>query len=228
MWQILAVEDDPDVQGLIHRALGGTAELRCVGNLADAAREVERRRPDLVLLDVTLPDGEGYQLCSALQSDESTQDIPIVFLTARGGIRDKVTAFRVGADDYIEKPFQPEELRARAESRIEKAARRRRRDQVLCRGPLRIDVARHRVSTLDSDGQRDVELTPHEFRLLHHLARHEQRVFSRAQLMEAVWGDTVVLERTVDCHISNLRKKLGKAGEQILSVRGVGYRFESH
>lgn len=195
-----------------------------MGALAEASGEIERRPPDLVLLDVSLPDGEGYQLCSSLQGDPATQDIPIVFLTARSDTRDKVTAFRLGADDYLEKPFQPEELRARVESRIAKAVRRRRGEEVIQRGPLRIDLARHCVST---SGGPEIELTSHELRLLHHLATHEERVLTRSQLMEAVWGDTVVLERTVDSHISNLRRKLGESGERIRSVRGVGYRFQS-
>jgi two-component system phosphate regulon response regulator PhoB len=217
-WQALALQAG---------CLARVAEVHCAGALAEAAEAIERRLSDLVLLDVSLPDGEGYQLCSALQSGESTQDIPIVFLNARGHTRDKITAFRLGADDYLEKPFEPEELRAGVESRIEKHARRRQRRQVLCKGGLRIDVDSHRVWTIGPEGTVALELTPHEFRLLYHLARHEDRVFTRAHLMQAVWNDTVVAERTVDSHISNLRRKLGAAAEQIRSVRSVGYRFRS-
>lgn len=227
VWQVLAVEDDLDVQKLVQRALGRVAEVRCAGALSEATEEIRRRRPDLVLLDVALPDGEGYQLCSELQADDSTQDIPIVFLTARGEARDKITAFRLGADDYVEKPFEAEELRARVESRIEKQARRRQREQVIHRGELRIDVTRHRVARFVGSEPVELDLTPHEFRLLHHLASHEDRVFTRAQLMEEVWNGVIVAERTVDSHISNLRRKLGSAGELISSVRSVGYRFKS-
>lgn len=227
MWQVLAVEDDPDIQQLIRASLRGVAEVRCVGTLAAAPGAISSVRPDLILLDVSLPDGEGYQLCSALQNADETHDIPIVFLTARGDPRDKVTAFRLGADDYVEKPFASEELRARVESRVEKLARRRQREHVTRLGRIRIDLERHRVSIEETAGAREVDLTAHELRLLHYLASRPGRIFSRDQLMRAVWSETVVAERTIDSHVSKLRKKLGEAGVQLRSVRGVGYVLDA-
>lgn len=226
MWRILLVEDDPDAQRLVAQALGSRARLRVAGSMAEAGAALAGEPPELVLLDVSLPDGDGYALCSRLQSDERLRDVPVVFLTARGGPQNRIHAFALGADDWIEKPFDPLELRARVEARLRKAALRSEHREELLRGPLRIHAGLYRAFRIDSDGEHDLGLTPHEFRILHHLAQHEGRVFSRAQLLEAVWSpDVVVTERSVDAHVSNLRSKLGGARGCLEAVRGVGYRF---
>lgn len=223
---ILLVEDDDAIQRLVMRALGGSARVLAVGSLEAAVSALEAERPDLVLLDVSLPDGDGFSLCSRMQSDERLRDVPIVFLTARTSTWDRTHAYTLGADDWIEKPFDLHELRARVEGRLRKLAARSESREVVLRGRLRLDAGLYRGFRRDDDGDHDLDLTPHEFRLLQHLARNEGRVFTRSQLLEAVWSpDVVVTERTIDTHISNLRHKLGPETHCLQAVRGVGYRF---
>jgi len=226
MWQILLVEDDPDTRALVSGALRSSARIRTAATLDDAREAIADALPDLVLLDVELPDGDGFSFCSHLQADDRTRDVPVVFLTARDAVHDRIHGFTLGADDWIGKPFDPLELRARVEARLRRLAGRSERRDVLLRGPLRIHAGLFRVFRVDESGEREIALTPHEFRLLHHLALHEGRVFTRPQLLAAVWSDDVVVtERTVDAHVSNLRAKLGGERRFIEAVRGVGYRF---
>jgi DNA-binding response OmpR family regulator len=226
MFRILLVEDDVEIHALVSRAIGTAARLRVVETLAAAILVLEEEPPDLVLLDVSLPDGDGFSLCSRMQSDERLRDVPIVFLTGRNAAHDRTHAFTLGADDWIEKPFDPHELRARIEGRLRKLAARSQSKQVVHRGRLRLHANLYRGFRLDADGEHDLGLTPHEFRILYHLAEHEGRVFSREQLLSAVWShDVVVTERTVDTHVSNLRTKLGPERTCLEAVRSVGYRF---
>jgi len=180
---------------------------------------------DLILLDVSLPDGNGFQLCSRLQHDDTFRNIPVIFLTAHTATADKITAFSVGADDYIEKPFDAAELRARIESKLKKRQWKVKQAEVLRRGALRLDVTRYRAYCLLGDTEKVLDLTAREFRILHHLATREGRIVTREQLLQCIWDDAVVVDRTVDTHVSNLRRKLGDLGEVIETVRGVGYRF---
>jgi two-component system, OmpR family, phosphate regulon response regulator PhoB len=226
MRSILSVEDSPDSQRLIARALGSEFRVVFAQSLQEATEKLEAEVPDLVLLDVSLPDGDGFQLCSLLQTDDRTRDIPILLLTARSEVRDRIMAFSLGADDYVEKPFDLLELRTRVEARLRKSAARADRGQVIRKGKLRIDVTLHRVEYVTDGGEQEISLTPHEFRVLCRLASHEHRVFTRGQLLADLWNDVVVTERTVDTHVSNLRRKLGGAGHYVKSVRGVGYRFD--
>lgn len=225
MWHVLAVEDSLECQRLIAKALDERVRLSTASSVAEARSQIERELPDFILLDVELPDGDGYQLCTLLQNDERTRDIPILFLTGRTETQGKLLAFAAGADDFVTKPFDRLELRARIESRLAKLAARNSRSEVLRVGDLRLDIPRYRAVRVEDGRDTDLQLTPHEFRLLHHLAAREGRVLSRPHLCDAVWGDVVVNERTVDTHISNLRRKLGPLGGCLQAVRGVGYRF---
>jgi two-component system phosphate regulon response regulator PhoB len=226
MKPVLVVEDFVDTQRLIARALAPELVPRMAGSVREALDLLERETPELALLDLSLPDGDGFEICAALQREERTRDVPVIFLTARGETRDKVMAFSLGADDYVEKPFDPTELRVRIASRLQKRRAAAARAEMMWKGPLRIDLGSYRAYERGTDGsEEDLGLTPHELRLLHHLASHEGRVRTRKDLLEAAWGGVVVSERTVDTHLSNLRKKLGGSGRCIESVRGVGYRF---
>ena len=226
MRSILSVEDSPDSQRLIARALGSEYRVVFAESLQEATEKLDLEVPDLVLLDVSLPDGDGFQLCSQLQTDHRTRDVPILLLTARSEVRDRIMAFSLGADDYVVKPFDLLELRTRVEARLRKNAARADRGQIIRKGKLRIDVTLHRVEYVTEEGDQEISLTPHEFRVLCRLASHEHRVFTRGQLLADLWNDVVVTERTVDTHVSNLRRKLGRAGRYVKSVRGVGYRFD--
>lgn len=227
MRRLLVVEDSVDSQILISKALSREFRLVLAASLKEARECLSRERPDLVLLDVGLPDGAGYHLCADLQGDSETRDIPVVFLTARSAGSDKVLAFELGAEDFVEKPFDPSELRARVQARLRKLEARERRDDLLLRGPLRIERTRYRAFAIEEGRERDLELTPNEFRILQSLAVRPARVVTRAQLLEVITGGAVSCERTVDSHLCNLRRKLGPHRHWVQSVRGVGYRFAS-
>ena len=223
---ILLVEDEPAIQELIAVNLtrAGYHVVR-VSDAETAERMVREALPDLVLLDWMLPGMSGVELARRLRADERTRAIPIIMLTARGEEQDKVVGLDTGADDYITKPFSPRELVARI-----KAVLRRRAPQVtddpVEAGGIRLDPGTHRVS---ADGQ-SLSLGPTEFRLLHFLMTHPERVHSRTQLLDKVWGDHVfVEERTVDVHIRRLRSALEQTRHDglVQTVRGSGYRFST-
>ncbi|AKJ63569.1 response regulator [Kiritimatiella glycovorans] len=222
---LLAVEDEEDILELVRFNLARNGyEVGTAATGEEALKSVGKRKPDLIILDLMLPGLDGIEVCRQLKSGSETADIPVVMLTARGEESDIVTGLEIGADDYITKPFSPRVLMARI-----KAVLRRREleettseEDVLRVRDLVIHPGRHEV-TLDGN---TVELTYSEFRVLHFLARRPGWVFTRYQIVDAVHGeDYPVTERSVDVQIVGLRKKLGRAGKYIETVRGVGYRF---
>lgn len=225
MARILLVEDCPDARALVARALGPECELSSAETLEQGLRLLSARRFDLVLADLGLPDGDGFSICSRLRNDPELRPTPVVFLTASDDTDHKVTAFQLGAEDYIEKPFRAAELRARVEARLRKAEEREREEALVRVGRLRLDLARFRASVRGPEGDRPLELTPRELRILHVLAARPDRVVTRAHILEAVWSGVAVSARTVDTHVSNLRRKLGGSGVRIEGLRGVGYRL---
>ncbi|MFN3984671.1 MAG: phosphate regulon transcriptional regulator PhoB [Rhodocyclaceae bacterium] len=221
---ILLVEDEPAIQELIAVNLtrAGHHVVR-VSDAETAQRVVKEALPDLVLLDWMLPGVPGIELARRLRADERTRAIPIIMLTARGEEQDKVSGLESGADDYITKPFSPRELVARIKAVLRRRAPQTTEDPVAL-GGLCLDPATHRVNA----GDQALNLGPTEFRLLHFLMTHPERVHSRTQLLDQVWGDHVfVEERTVDVHIRRLRAALEASGHHRLvqTVRGSGYRF---
>ncbi|MBI5587959.1 MAG: response regulator [Deltaproteobacteria bacterium] len=185
---------------------------------------IEKESPDLVILDLMLPDADGFEICRYLRTKEKFAALPIIMLTARGDETDKVLGLELGADDYITKPFSPRELVAR----VKVALRRQDGAAALKRteigGVLEIDFEKYEVFV---SGER-VELTSTEFRILRLLSLQKGRVYSREQLLDHLWGtEKAVLDRTIDVHIKNLRDKLGPAGSFIKNIRGVGYKLET-
>ena len=179
--------------------------------------------PDLIVLDWMLPDTPGTALARKLRADARSKEIPIIMLTARAGERDKIEGLEAGADDYITKPFSPKELLARIKAVLRRRAPQLTDDVIEIAG-LRLEPATRRLTA----GGTAVHLGPTEFRLLHFLMTHQERVHSRAQLLDQVWGDHVFVdERTVDVHIRRLRQALSASGHEMLvkTVRGAGYRF---
>jgi DNA-binding response OmpR family regulator len=223
----LLIEDDPDARALITRALSPALSVAECESVAAAERFLASDLPDVIILDIELPDESGHELCARLQADPRTRDVPVLFVSASVEIRDKLSAFSLGAEDYIEKPFNPAELRARVDARLARSQGRREASEIFEKTGLRFNVSQYRAFRIDAAGTRDLELTPREFRLLYHLARHEHQVLSRGQLLRSAWGDTIVTERSVDAHVAHLRRKLGSLRCCIESVRGVGYRFVS-
>jgi two-component system, OmpR family, phosphate regulon response regulator PhoB len=224
---ILVVEDEPAIQELIAYACRTNGfEVRRSDSVRSAREAVSGELPDLVLLDWMLPDRPGIDFLRELRADERTRALPIIMLTAKGGEPDRVSGLDAGADDYVVKPFSPREL----VSRIRAVFRRRAPElsgEALEYGPIRIDTARHEVVV---DGQ-PVKIGLAEFKLLGFLLAHPDRVFTRAQLLDGVWGDHVFIEeRTVDVHMLRLRKALAPFGVQhmVQTVRGLGYRLSRH
>ena len=223
---ILVVEDEPAIQELIAYNLkqAGHQPLRA-DNAEQAMNLVQNALPDLVLLDWMLPGQSGIDFARRLRSDRRTRTVPIIMLTARSDEQDKLTGLDTGADDYITKPFSPRELNARIKAVLRRRAPQM-TDDVVQLGGLKLDPASHRIS-----GNGDpVILGPTEFRLLHFLMTHPERVHSRTQLLDQVLGDHVfVEERTVDVHIRRLRKALepNRLDRMVQTVRGTGYRFSA-
>lgn len=223
---ILVVEDEPSIQELIVASLqlAGHRTMRA-DSAEEAVRLINESLPDVVLLDWMLPGMTGIQYARRLRSVERTRYLPIIMLTARGEEHDKVAGLESGADDYLTKPFSPRELLARIKAVLRRRAPQMTEDSVEVEG-LRVDPVTHRVS---GNGQA-LDLGPTEFRLLHFFMTHAERVHSRTQLLDQVWGDHIfVEERTVDVHIRRLRASLEQTGHDrlIQTVRGSGYRFSA-
>ena len=227
MQKILLIEDELDMQLMVKLLLSDRYQLIIVPTAGMVAKALEHNSVDLVLLDVSLPDGDGFRIFSELRSSPKLKDVPIVFLTGKSGVNDRVAAFSLGAEDYIVKPFEPLEFRARVESKMSARLNRKQVRDVLVLGRLELDRAMFKAFALDEPGlPRNLGLTSHEFRLLAFFVEHEGHVLSRDRLMNAIWGaDVHVLERTIDRHVSALRRKLGGRFEKIESVQGIGYRF---
>lgn len=224
---ILVVEDEPAIQELIaaNLQLAGHQVLRAA-DAETALTLVREAIPDAILLDWMLPGMSGIQLARRLRADERTREVPIIMLTARSEEVDKVAGLEAGADDYVTKPFSPRELMARIKAVLRRRAPQMTEDAVEMEG-LRLDPVTHRVTASGAA----LALGPTEFRLLHFFMTHPERVHSRTQLLDQVWGDHVfVEERTVDVHIRRLRSALEKTGHQrlIQTVRGSGYRCSVH
>ena len=221
---ILVVEDEPAIQELISYGLRQAGhETFCAGDAEQAMKIVNAVLPDLVLLDWMLPGMSGIEFAKMLRQVPRTKNIPIIMLTARTEESDKVSGLEVGADDYITKPFSPRELVARIKAVLRRRSPEAADDIVEIRG-LRLDPVTHRVTVSDHE----VILGPTEFRLLYFLMTHPERVHSRSQLLDGVWGDHVFVEdRTVDVHIRRLRKILEPVGKDglVQTVRGSGYRL---
>jgi len=220
---VLLVDDERDLLSLLDfnfRSAGFETALAANGE--EALRIATQRVPDLVLLDLMLPDLPGTEVCRRLRADPRTRDVPVIMLTARGDEIDRIVGFEVGADDYVTKPFSPREVVLRARAILRRAAGRPAERAVSAVGPIRVDVEAHRVYV---DGG-EVTLTPLEFKLLRTLMARLGRVQPRERLLEEVWEmSTEVETRTVDTHMKRLREKLGAARELIETVRGVGYRM---
>jgi two-component system phosphate regulon response regulator PhoB len=223
---ILVIEDEPAIQELISATLLHAGhQPMCAFSAEEAAAIINSTLPDVVLIDWMLPGMSGIQYARKLRGEERTRSLPVILLTARGEEQDKVTGLEAGADDYLTKPFSPRELVARIKAVLRRRAPEMTDDRVEAEG-LCIDPSTHRVNVAG----RSLDLGPTEFRLLHFFMTHTERVFSRAQLLDQVWGDHVfVEERTVDVHIRRLRMALEATGHDrlIQTVRGSGYRFST-
>ena len=225
--RVLVVEDEPDIAEIISYNLqreGYAVGVRDNGH--EALESIQREPPDLVILDLMLPGLDGIEVCRQMRADPRTANVPVIMVTAKGEESDVVLGLGIGADDYLRKPFSPRELTARIRAILRRGktggnASEQRKERIEFDG-LVIDAGRHEVSV---DGEQQ-KFTATEFRLMHYLASHPGRVFSRDQLIERVIGDgAIVIDRNIDVHIRSVRKKLGAYRDLVETIRGVGYRF---
>lgn len=224
--KILIVEDEAPIREMLSFVMEqhGYQAVEA-GDYQVALEKIVEPFPDMILLDWMLPGGSGIQLAKKLKSDDFTRNIPIIMLTARGEEEDKIRGLEVGADDYITKPFSPKELMARMRAVFRRVAPTVLDEPLEIEG-LKLDPVSHRVSSYSDR----LDMGPTEFKLLHFFMTHPERVYSREQLLDHVWGTNVYVEdRTVDVHIRRLRKAIEMHGHDRLvqTVRGVGYRFSS-
>lgn len=221
---IIALDDEPDLIELLRVnlvksgfAFEGYVEVESFWKF------LETRLPDLILLDLMLPDMDGFEVFRALKSNSKFTHIPVIMLTARSEESDRILGLELGADDYVTKPFSVKELVARINAVLRRSYKKTEGRSIKI-GSLVIDSERYEVRI----GEKIIELTLAEFKVLELLASRPGRVFSRNEILNYLWGDEkIVIDRTVDVHISNLREKLGKEGEKLVSVRGVGYKISS-
>jgi two-component system phosphate regulon response regulator PhoB len=220
--RVLVVEDEPAIAELVAVNLRHNGFQPIWAEDGDAAqRELDAVLPDVILLDWMLPGQSGLSLARKWRAATRTKGIPILMLTARGDEPDKIAGLDAGADDYITKPFSTQELLARVRAVLRRRAPEQDAEAVTI-GELALDTATHRVSFR---GQ-PIKVGPTEFKLLNYLMKHPERVHSRSQLLDKVWGDHVFIEeRTVDVHVKRLRESLGGAGAMVETVRGAGYRL---
>lgn len=222
MEKILVIEDDKDYQFLIQSALSSDYTVLCADNGKDGVELAQQEKPTLILLDISLGEVDGFEVCHMLKGRKETANTPVIFLSSRNDSHSKVMGFDLGADDYIQKPFEPEELKARIRARIKQNNARRENLSTFEMDGLKIDFLGHRVFVND----KEISFSALEFKLLSYFVRNPDRVLSRERILNNVWGvDTFVTDRVVDSHIRSIRKKLGPYKDQIESIYGEGYRF---
>lgn len=216
----LVVEDEPSVRGLLAEILEAEGfRVASAASLSGARRALEGGAPALVVVDRRLPDGDGLELCGALRAASPTRHVPVLVVSARGGVVDRVAGLRGGADDYLAKPFNADELSARARALARRAFAE---DAPLACGPIRLDPGRHECRV----GGREVELWPTEFELLRTFLERPGRLLSREFLCERVWGHAALpSSRAVETAVQRLRRRLGEAGGFLETVRGYGFRL---
>ncbi|NBX93584.1 MAG: DNA-binding response regulator [Proteobacteria bacterium] len=225
MDKILVIEDNKDFQFLIQTALSGDYKVMCSDNGRQGVEMAQELKPDLIILDISLGEMDGFEVCHLLKNNKETAQVPIIFLSSRNDTHSKVMGFDLGAEDFLEKPFETGELKARVKVRLRQSQARRENLSSFEVPGLRIDFIGHRVFI----EEKQVLFSALEFKLLSYFVRHPDRVLTREKILNSVWGvDTFVTDRVVDSHIRSIRKKLGSHKDHIESIYGEGYRFNPH
>jgi DNA-binding response OmpR family regulator len=226
MAEILVIEDDKGTLLILRQALEPEHAIAGCHCLAEARTALSKRSFDLILLDVVLPDGDGFEFFDELKKLGHFQSVPVLFVTGKTSVSDQVMGYSLGAEDYIVKPINPLILRARVNSKVLKYQKFREDNEAFALGPLRFDLAKQRISVSAESGNTQIETTSLEFKLLLYFARREEQIFSRDQLITAIWGENVhVMDRTIDTHICHLRGKLKGSLYTLEAVHGAGYRL---
>jgi DNA-binding response OmpR family regulator len=222
--KIVMIEDEPDITGLVTHYLEKEGyRVTAVRDGAKGLHQIKTEPPDLLILDIMLPEMDGLEICRRVRADSKTAALPIIMLTAKGEETDRVVGLEVGADDYLTKPFSPKELVARVKALLRRAERREEAPDRYVYGDLVLDPVRHEVRLKD----REVVLTAKEFGLLERLLKERGRVLTRDSLLDKVWGyDADVISRTVDVHIRRLREKIPFLKDRIQTVKPFGYKLK--
>ncbi len=221
---IYIVEDETDILELVSMKLQAAGyETKCFERALPMLKALETEVPDLIILDLMLPDLDGMEACKRIKGNPATENIPILMLTARVGIEDRVLGLELGADDYVTKPFDSKELVARVRAILRRASWETAKNELKISEDFRLDFNRYEAFLYG----RRIDLTLTEFKILQLLTKRPGWVYSRSQILDHLWGnDKIVIERTVDVHIKNLRDKIEDYSTSIVNVRGVGYKFE--
>ena len=224
--KIYIVEDEPDLKdALTFNFENEGFKVNSFSDGESCLKEIKRKKPDLVILDLMLPGISGLDVCREIRTSDTFNDIAVIMLTAKGEEIDRIVGFELGADDYVTKPFSVRELILRVKVILKKQSELSANEKTIEYGPILMNLDAHNVTV---DGK-DIILTALEFKLLKHLLKRRGRVQTRDQLLADVWGlSSEVTTRTVDTHIKRLREKLDKTGNLIQTIRGVGYRFNNH
>lgn len=224
MKKILVVEDSSEAYALINLAIRDCGQVVWAKDIRSALQFIDQTVFDLVVLDLNLTDGDGVNLCSLLQTDDRYRNIPIMILSARQSVADQLVAFAVGADDYVKKPFHPDELKARVQSKLKKKDQKEAESFVIQVGDLRLDQGSRTVSAQTTEGREVFDLTSLEFKLLTFLCKNKNEILSRDRILDGVWGsDCHVYSRNIDTHISKIKKKLGPYSGYLQSRHRQGY-----
>lgn len=224
-YNILLIEDSKEVYQMVSQSISSiTQDLQWAENVAEATDILEKKQFDLILLDIELPDGNGFELCTQIRL--KLPQIPIFFLTSHDNLSEKVLGFSAGADDYITKPFQSLELKARVEAKLSRIEVQMRTADILEWKEVIISKSSQDVKVLDAGKFDSIELTALEFKILIYFANRPNHVIARDKMLDDIWGEDVhVYSRSVDTHVSKLRRKLGPVSQIIESVHGSGYKF---
>jgi len=231
--KIAVVEDEAELASLIEYNLTRAGfQVQLLNGAGGTLRDLDAAQPDLIVLDVMLPEQDGFDLCRAIRHNERLARTPVIFLTARSDEVDRVLGLELGADDYITKPFSPRELVARIKAHLRRSDGDAAAPQpALAMGPFRLDRGARRIFQARDNGEREIELTSTEFKLLEFFLTHPGTAWSREQLLREVWGEAhFVTPRTVDVHIRRLREQIEEKPDEpvwLVTVRGFGYRFEA-
>ncbi|MCF7920976.1 MAG: response regulator transcription factor [Candidatus Cloacimonetes bacterium] len=221
---IAVVDDEPDILQLVELNLQKAGfEAVCFETGQGLLDYLKNNEPELIILDLMLPDYDGFDICKMIRRDDRTKHLPVIMFTAKGETMDKVVGLEIGADDYLDKMSSPRELVARVKAVLRRSKTKMETEVINLAGILQINPQKFLVSVNDQE----VSLTTTEFKILHLLAQHPGWVYSRNQILDHLWGnDKIVIDRTIDVHIKNLREKLGPAGDLVKNIRGVGYKLD--
>ncbi len=228
MGNILVIDDEESIRTLIHDSLMADHLVTTCGSIQEAKKIILQKKFHLVILDVNLPDGNGFEFFSTLKNSRHEFSTPLFFVTGNSGIPDQVLAFSLGADDYLIKPIHPILIRAKVNARIKRQEELNKNSDVNIVGNIKLVLSQYKVFLLNQDQEKEINVTPIEFKFLALFAKNEGRVFSRDQILNSIWGDQIsITDRTIDCNLSRIRAKLKQSTHTIKSVHKIGYKLVS-